>query len=39
MPGDLYQSKCAVASIIQTEQFPEYAAWEIHPVMALHIVR
>jgi hypothetical protein len=26
MPGDLYQSECAVASISQTEQLPEYAA-------------
>jgi hypothetical protein len=35
--GDSYQSECAVASIIQTERLPEYAAWEIHPVMALHV--
>ena len=35
--GDSYQSECAVASIIQTERLPEYAAWEIHPVLALHV--
>ena len=33
--GDSYQSECAVASIIQTERLPEYAAWEIHTVMPL----
>ena len=33
--GDSYQSECAVASIIQTERLPEYAVWEIHPVMRL----
>jgi hypothetical protein len=37
MPGDSYQSECAVASIIQTERLPEYAAWEIHPVMKLEV--
>jgi len=26
--GDSYQTECAVASIIQTERVPEYAAWE-----------
>jgi hypothetical protein len=39
MRGDSYQSECAVASIIQAERFPEYTAWEVHPVMALHIVQ
>jgi hypothetical protein len=33
--GDSYQSECAVASVIQTERLPEYAVWEIHPVLAL----
>ena len=38
MPGDSYQSECAVTSIIQTERLPQYAAWEIHPVMNLTVL-
>jgi hypothetical protein len=34
--GDSYQSECAVASIIQTEGLPEYAAWEIRKRESQH---